>query len=86
MEFDKDDKKTKVTARKMMKMMFAINKDNFEGTAMSAPVIRAIAELPNPQALPSSRTRSQRSKQNAGKHPASPNQYFLLLTSCLINI
>lgn len=31
MEFDKDDKKTKITARKMMKMMFAINKDNFEG-------------------------------------------------------
>jgi photosynthetic reaction center cytochrome c subunit len=29
--FDKDDKKTKVTARKMMQMMFAINKDNFEG-------------------------------------------------------
>jgi photosynthetic reaction center cytochrome c subunit len=31
MVFDKDDKKTKVTARKMMEMMFAINKDNFEG-------------------------------------------------------
>jgi len=31
MEFDKDDKKTKQTARKMMKMMFAIDKDNFEG-------------------------------------------------------
>ncbi|MGB2638528.1 MAG: c-type cytochrome [Candidatus Acidiferrum sp.] len=30
MEFEKDDKKTKLTARKMMKMMFAINKDNFE--------------------------------------------------------
>jgi photosynthetic reaction center cytochrome c subunit len=30
LEFDKDDKKTKVTARKMMEMMFAINKDNFE--------------------------------------------------------
>ena len=29
--FDKDDKKTKQTARKMMEMMFAINKDNFEG-------------------------------------------------------
>jgi photosynthetic reaction center cytochrome c subunit len=29
--FEKDDKKTKVTARKMMEMMFAINKDNFEG-------------------------------------------------------
>jgi photosynthetic reaction center cytochrome c subunit len=29
--FDKDDKKPKQTARKMMDMMFAINKDNFSG-------------------------------------------------------
>jgi photosynthetic reaction center cytochrome c subunit len=29
--FDKDDKKPKQTARKMMQMMFAINKDNFDG-------------------------------------------------------
>jgi photosynthetic reaction center cytochrome c subunit len=29
--FEKDDKKPKVTARKMIEMMFAINKDNFEG-------------------------------------------------------
>jgi photosynthetic reaction center cytochrome c subunit len=29
--FDKDDKKPKVTARKMMEMMSAINKDNFDG-------------------------------------------------------
>jgi hypothetical protein len=29
--FEKDDKKPKATARKMMEMMFAINKDNFEG-------------------------------------------------------
>jgi outer membrane lipoprotein-sorting protein len=29
--FDKDDKKPKVTARKMITMMMAINKDNFEG-------------------------------------------------------
>jgi photosynthetic reaction center cytochrome c subunit len=28
--FDKDDKKPKQTARKMMEMMFAINKDNFD--------------------------------------------------------
>ncbi|HEX4783150.1 MAG TPA: c-type cytochrome [Candidatus Sulfotelmatobacter sp.] len=28
--FEKDDKKNKQTARKMMEMMFAINKDNFE--------------------------------------------------------
>ena len=29
--FEKDEKKSKQTARKMMEMMFAINKDNFEG-------------------------------------------------------
>ncbi len=29
--FEKDDKKPKVTARKMINMMMAINKDNFEG-------------------------------------------------------
>ncbi len=29
--FDQDDKKPKETARKMMTMMFAINKDNFDG-------------------------------------------------------
>ena len=29
--FDKDDKKTKQTARKMMQMMFAINANNFDG-------------------------------------------------------
>src|ERR1700688_2173481 len=29
--FEKDDKNTKQTARKMMEMMFAINKENFEG-------------------------------------------------------
>ncbi len=29
--FDKDDKKPKLTARKMMQMVFAINKENFEG-------------------------------------------------------
>ena len=31
MKFDKDGKKPKVTARKMMQMMSAINKENFEG-------------------------------------------------------
>jgi photosynthetic reaction center cytochrome c subunit len=29
--FEKDDKETKQTARKMMRMMFAVNKDNFDG-------------------------------------------------------
>jgi photosynthetic reaction center cytochrome c subunit len=31
MAFEKDDKKPKLIARKMMQMMFAINKDNFDG-------------------------------------------------------
>jgi hypothetical protein len=31
LEFDKDDKKEKKTAREMMRMMMAINKDNFKG-------------------------------------------------------
>lgn len=31
MAFDKDDKKPKIAARKMITMMLAINKDNFEG-------------------------------------------------------
>jgi hypothetical protein len=31
LEFDKDDKKEKKTAREMMQMMFAINKNNFDG-------------------------------------------------------
>jgi hypothetical protein len=30
-KFDQDDKKSKQTARKMMQMMFAIDKDNFDG-------------------------------------------------------
>src|SRR5246127_5223920 len=29
--FEKDDKKPKQTARKMMEMMYAINRDNFDG-------------------------------------------------------
>src|SRR4030081_1465281 len=29
--FEKDDKETKQTARKMMRMMFIVNKDNFDG-------------------------------------------------------
>jgi hypothetical protein len=31
MRFEKDDEKPKVTERKMIGMMMAINKDNFEG-------------------------------------------------------
>ena len=31
---EKDDKKTKLTARKMMRMMFAIDRDNFDSKQM----------------------------------------------------
>ncbi len=64
MEFDKDDKETKKTARKMMEMMFAINKNNFDGErevtcntchrgAVHPQAIPAIlAERPKPEAEP----------------------------------
>ncbi len=63
LEFDKDDKKEKKTAREMMQMMFAINKNNFNGERevtcntchRGAPHPQAIpailAEAPKPQAM-----------------------------------
>jgi photosynthetic reaction center cytochrome c subunit len=59
--FDKDDKETKKTARKMMEMMFAIDKDNFSGrqdvtcyschhgTAKPSPIPEIAAAMPAPQ-------------------------------------
>ena len=62
--FDKDDKKTKVTARKMMEMMFAINKDNFEGhrevTCYSCHRGNA-----HPQATPAVMTEESKAEPNA---------------------
>jgi hypothetical protein len=63
LEFDKDDKKEKKTAREMMQMMFAINKNNFNGERevscntchrgsphpQAIPVI--MAEAPKPEAM-----------------------------------
>ncbi len=63
LEFDKDDKKEKKTAREMMQMMFAINKNNFDGERevtcntchrgsphpQSIPAI--LAEAPKPEAM-----------------------------------
>ncbi len=65
LEFDKDDKKEKKTAREMMQMMFAINKDNFDGKRQvtcntchrgsahpqAIPAIVVIAEAPKPEAM-----------------------------------
>ena len=64
LEFEKDDKKEKKIARDMMQMMFAINKNNFEGERevtcntchrgsphpQAIPVI--LAETPKPEAAP----------------------------------
>jgi hypothetical protein len=64
LDFEKDDKKEKKTAREMMQMMFAINKNSFEGERevtcntchrgsphpQAIPVI--LAETPKPEAAP----------------------------------
>ena len=59
-EMDKDDKKTKKTAREMMTMMFALNKDNFKGerevtcntchrgSIHPQPIPAILAEAPKP--------------------------------------
>jgi len=64
--FDKDDRKEKQTARRMMQMMAAINKDNFDGdrdvtcfschrgsrAPLSIPVIAAEEPKPAPEGTP----------------------------------
>lgn len=49
--FDKDDKKTKKTARQMMEMMFAINKNNFDGER-DVTCNTCHRGSPHPQAIP----------------------------------
>jgi len=63
LEFDKDDKKEKKTAREMMQMMFAINKNSFEGerevtcntchrgSAHPQAIPAIMAEAPQPEAM-----------------------------------
>ncbi len=51
LEFDKDDKKEKKTARDMMQMMFAINKNNFEGER-EVTCNTCHRGSPHPQAIP----------------------------------
>lgn len=50
-EFDKDDKKPKKTAREMMQMMFAINKNNFQGER-EVTCNTCHRGSPHPQAIP----------------------------------
>ena len=51
LEFDKDDKKEKKTAREMMQMMFAINKNNFDGER-EVTCNTCHRGSPHPQAIP----------------------------------
>ncbi len=78
--FEKDDKKPKQIARKMMEMMFAINKDNFDGhravTCYSChrgnakpaaiPVVMAEETNRTPLNMPSSAGEAKDSKQPTG--------------------
>ena len=50
-EFDKDDKDEKKTAREMMQMMFAINKNNFDGKR-GVTCNTCHRGSPHPQAIP----------------------------------
>ena len=67
--FEKDDKKPKQTARKMMEMMFAINKDNFEGhcavTCYSCHRGRSV-----PQAIPAVMSAESRAGNGEMKKPS----------------
>ena len=51
LQFDKDDKKEKKTAREMMQMMFAINKNNFNGE-QQVSCNTCHRGSPHPQAIP----------------------------------
>ncbi len=60
--FEKDDKKTKQTARKMMEMMFAINKDNFDGHR-EVTCYSCHRGSPAPQAIPAVMTEEPKEAQ-----------------------
>jgi hypothetical protein len=68
--FEKDDKKNKQTARKMMDMMFAINKDHFEGhRAVTCNSCHNGAAMP--QAMPAVMTEEPKEPMAAPKPPAA---------------
>src|SRR5579871_3836050 len=68
--FEKDDKKIKQTARKMMEMMFAINKDNFEGHR-AVTCNSCHRGSTDPQAIPAVMTEAP--KETMGGAPHGPN-------------
>jgi hypothetical protein len=81
-QFDKDDKPEKKTARLMMEMMFAINKDNFKGERQvtcntchrGSPHPQAIpailAEGPQPEAMEAMHEHEEHGAEMASGQPA----------------
>jgi photosynthetic reaction center cytochrome c subunit len=81
--FEKDDKKTKQTARKMMEMMFAINQDNFDGhrevtcyschRGNSTPVATPPVMGDEPKAAMAEAKPEAKSEEVGAEHPAGPS-------------
>jgi photosynthetic reaction center cytochrome c subunit len=80
--FEKDDKKPKLAARKMMEMMFAINKDNFEGhrevTCYSchrgsiSPVGTPLVMAEEPKGIGEAKKAEETKSEGAGKEASEP--------------
>ncbi|MGC1961548.1 MAG: c-type cytochrome [Candidatus Sulfotelmatobacter sp.] len=80
--FEKDDKKTKQTARKMMAMMFAINKENFEGhrevtcyschRGSSTPVGTPLVMAEAPMGMGEAKKAEETKGEVAGKETSGP--------------
>jgi len=72
LEFDKDDKKEKKTARAMMQMMFAINKNNFEGER-EVTCNTCHRGSPHPQAIPAIMAEAPKPETMEAMHQHSDN-------------
>ena len=67
LEFDKDDKKEKKIARQMMQMMFAINKNNFDGERQVS-CNTCHRGSPHPQAIPAIMAEAPKPEAMAAMH------------------
>ena len=72
LEFDKDDKKEKKTAREMMQMMFAINKNNFDDKRQ-VTCNTCHRGSPHPQAIPAVMAEATKAEPMAAMHEHNMN-------------
>lgn len=72
LEFDKDDKKEKKTARAMMRMMFAINKNSFDGER-EVTCNTCHRGSPHPQAIPAIMTEAPKPETMEAMHEHNDN-------------